>query len=87
MQRLLGITDTLNDPADAPGDDFEKAAAKKLRAGEQPAEAIVEKDGKRYLRIATGIPVVAEKCVMCHASFKGDKGNIGALSYTVPMVE
>jgi len=24
---------------------------------------------------------------MCHANFKGNKGNIGALAYTVPVVE
>jgi hypothetical protein len=43
--------------------------------------------GKRYLRVATGIPVVREKCVFCHANYKGNKGNVGALSYTVPVIE
>jgi enoyl-CoA hydratase/carnithine racemase len=33
------------------------------------------------------IPVVSENCVMCHANFKGNKGNVGALSYTVPLIE
>jgi hypothetical protein len=47
----------------------------------------MEKDGKRYLRAATSIPVVSENCVMCHTNFKGDKGNVGALSYTVPMIK
>jgi hypothetical protein len=85
--RLLGLTDEIGDPDDAPRDAFEQAAAKKLRAGETPQEEVVVKGGKRYLRVATGIPVVSEKCVMCHANFKGDKGNVGALSYTVPVIK
>jgi Protein of unknown function (DUF3365) len=85
--RLLGLTDVIGDPDDAPKDAFEKAAAKKLLAGQTPDEEVVEQGGKRYLRVATGIPVVSENCVMCHANFKGNKGNIGALSYTVPVIE
>ena len=85
--RLLGLLDAIGDPDDAPADAFEKAAAKKLIAGQTPDEEVVEKGGKRYLRVATGIPVVAEKCVMCHENFKGNKGNVGALSYTVPVIE
>jgi len=85
--RILGLTDVIGDPDDVPRDAFEQAAAKKLLAGETPQEEVVEKDGKRYLRVATGIPVVSENCVMCHANFKGNKGNIGALSYTVPVIE
>ncbi|MGH6848302.1 MAG: c-type heme family protein [Methylocella sp.] len=85
--RLLGLLDVLGDPDDAPKDAFEQAAAKKLIAGQAPDEEVVEKGGKRYLRVATGIPVVAEKCVMCHANFKGNNGNVGALSYTVPVIE
>ena len=85
--RILGLTDVIGDPDDVPRDAFEQAAAKKLLAGETPQEEVVEKDGKRYLRVATGVPVVSENCVMCHANFKGNKGNIGALAYTVPVIE
>jgi Protein of unknown function (DUF3365) len=85
--RLLGLLDVLGDPDDAPADAFEKTAAQKLIAGEAAPEEVVEKGGKRYLRVATGIPVVAEKCIMCHENFKGNKGNVGALSYTVPVIE
>jgi hypothetical protein len=85
--RLLGLLDVLGDPDDAPKDSFEQAAAKKLIAGQSADEEVVEKGGKRYLRVVTGIPVVAEKCVMCHENFKGNKGNVGALSYTVPVIE
>ncbi|CAN5855161.1 hypothetical protein BH20PSE1_BH20PSE1_19280 [soil metagenome] len=85
--RLLGLTDTLFNPENKPSDAFEQAAAKKLLAGEAGHEEVVEKGGKRYLRVATGIPVVMEKCIMCHTTWKGNKGNIGALSYTAPVVE
>jgi hypothetical protein len=85
--RILGLTDVIGDPDDAPKDAFEQAAAKKLLAGQTPDEEVVKEGGKRYLRVVTGIPVVSENCVMCHANFKGNKGNIGALSYTVPMIE
>ena len=85
--RILGLTDVIGDQDDVPRDAFEQAAAKKLLAGETPQEEVVEKDGKRYLRVATGIPVVSDNCLMCHANFKGNKGNIGALSYTVPVIE
>ena len=65
------------DPDDVPRDAFEQAAAKKLLAGETSQEEVVEKDRKRYLRVATGVPVVSENCVMCHANFKGTRGILG----------
>jgi Protein of unknown function (DUF3365) len=85
--RLLGLTDVIGDPDDVPRDAFEQTAAKKLLAGDASYEEIMEKDGKRYLRVATGVPVVSPNCVMCHTNFEGNKGNIGALSYTMPMLE
>jgi Protein of unknown function (DUF3365) len=85
--RLLGLTDVIGDEDDVPRDTFEQAAAKKLIAGDKWYEEVSEKDGKRYLRVATGIPVVSENCLMCHANFKGNKGNIGALSYTMPVIK
>ena len=85
--RVLGLTDAIKNPDNEPRDDFEQAAAKKLIAGQTPDEEVVEKGRKRYLRVATGIPVVGEKCVICHANYKGNKGNVGALSYTVPVSE
>jgi hypothetical protein len=85
--RILGLTDVIGDQDDVPRDAFERTAAAKLVAGDKWYEEVSEKDGKRYLRVATGIPVVSENCLMCHANFKGNKGNIGALSYTVPMIK
>ncbi len=85
--RLLGLTNELTNEENKPSDAFEQAAATNLLAGKAEYEEVVEKGGKRYLRVATGVPVVMEKCLMCHAAWKGNKGNIGALSYTVPVVE
>ena len=70
-----------------PKDDFEKAAVAALKSGKSGYEQIVEKDGKRYLRSATPIPVVHKKCVMCHDNYKLAKEGepIGALGYTIPI--
>lgn len=86
--RLLGFTDVLFNATDnLPKDAFEKKAKEHLLAGKSSHEAVVTKNGKRFLRVATSVPVVMEKCIMCHANFKGVEGPIGSLSYTVPMVE
>lgn len=86
--RLLGWVDPLFNPMEnAPQDDFEKQAKEKLLAGEATYEQVVEENGKRYLRVATAVPVVMEKCIMCHANFKDKQGAIGALAYKMPVLE
>ena len=62
-------------------------AVKSLKAGEANVEAIEVREGTRHLRVATPIPVVFEKCIMCHDNYADvPKGQaIGALSYTVPI--
>lgn len=85
--RLLDASGEPLEEKNSPKDDFEKAAVKQLKAGEPWHEEVIKKDGKRYLRAATPIPVVLEKCVMCHENYKDFKKNepIGALSYTIPI--
>jgi len=85
--RVVGLTGVLKNAENAPQDDFEKAAAKKLRGGDTVYEELVTRDAKRYLRVATAVPMVSEHCVMCHTNFEGDKGNVAELSYTVPVIE
>ena len=86
--RLLGFTDVLfRADENSPKDAFERTAKEKLMAGAPLHEEVVEKQGKRYLRVVTPVPVVMEKCVMCHANFKDNEGVMGALSYTVPVIE
>lgn len=85
--RLLDATGEPYDPENSPRDDFEKQAVEKLKQGDSFVEKVVHKDGKRYLRAATPIPLVMEKCVMCHSHYEDvPKGQpIGALGYTVPI--
>lgn len=83
--RLVDATDAPLRPKNAPADDFEKEAIKRLLEGKAGHEQIVEKDNKRYLRSATAIPVVLKKCIMCHPHYEDAKPGqaIGALSYTI----
>ena len=86
--RLVGLTDLLINPSiNQPKDAFEEEAKRKLTSGEATHEEVVTIDGKRYLRKATPVPVVLERCVMCHANFKGNDGVIGALVYSAPLIE
>ncbi len=86
------LLDAAGDPIDDENtaqDKFEKTALAKMKAGDSWYEKVVKRDGKRFLRVATPIPVVLEKCTMCHENYKDAKPGeaIGFLSYTVPMVE
>ncbi|MBT4865719.1 MAG: DUF3365 domain-containing protein, partial [Planctomycetaceae bacterium] len=68
-------------------DAFDKKAVKEIKAGKAFVEEVISKDGKPYLRAATSIPVVLDKCIMCHENYKtAKKGEaIGLLSYTIPI--
>lgn len=84
------LIDATGDPIEASNvavDDFEKSALKEILAGKASVEKVVEKDGKRYLRTATIVPVVMEKCKSCHPHYQDvPKGKaIGALTYRLPV--
>ena len=85
--RLIDATGEPYEEKNAPADEFEKSAIAQLKNGQTFVDAIIEKDGKPYLRAATPVPVVMEKCIMCHAHYKTvDKGQpIGAIGYIVPI--
>ena len=86
--RLLGFTDVLfNASENAPKDEFENNAKAALLSGAANYEEVVSKGGKDYLRMATAVPVVMEKCIMCHADFKDKQGAIGAISYTIELIQ
>lgn len=82
--RLLDGTGEPLNPDNKPQDDFERQAIKALLADKPGYEQIETRDGKEYLRSATPLPVVMEKCVMCHENYRGKK-IIGGLSYTLPL--
>ncbi len=80
-----GLGEPLNDE-NAPEDDFEKEALKALVSGKtQWFEKVETEDGKRTLRVATPVPVVFEKCIMCHDNYEGVPAGqaIGALTYKI----
>ncbi len=81
--RLLDATGQPIEEKNAPQDAFETEAVKQLLAGKPWHEEVVTRDGERYLRAATPLPVVLAKCTMCHEHYKQAKPNqpIGALSY------
>ena len=85
--RLLDATGEPMEEANSPRDDFERKAIAALKSGKTYYEQVVTKDGRRYLRAATPVPVVLKKCTMCHPHYKDYKNGkpIGALSYTLPV--
>lgn len=85
--RLIDATGEPENDENSPADDYEKEAIRALKAGKPAPEKIVEKNGKRFLRAATPVPVVLEKCVACHAHYKNAKKGeaIGAMVYIMPI--
>ena len=85
--RLLDATGDPIEPSNVATDDFEKKAIQDILGGKASVDQVVEKEGKRFLRTATMVPVVMEKCTSCHPHYKDvPKGKaIGALAYTVPI--
>ena len=85
--RLLDATGEPYDDDNVARDAFDWRAIKQLKAGETFVDKVEEKDGKRFLRAATPVPVVMKKCVMCHSHYADvPKGQtIGLLSYTMPI--
>ncbi|MEQ8790470.1 MAG: DUF3365 domain-containing protein [Pirellulaceae bacterium] len=84
--RLLDATGDPIEAKNSPQDDFEKQAIAKIKAGESWVEEVVEIDGQRHLRAATPIPVVLDKCILCHPHYEDFKKKgqaIGSLSYTL----
>jgi len=68
-------------------DAFEKRAVGRLLKGESWVEEMETRDGVRHLRVATPIPVVFEKCIMCHENYRDAPAGqpIGALTYLLPV--
>lgn len=84
--RLLDATGDPIEAKNSPRDAFEKKAIERIKAGDDWYEEVVEIDGQKHLRAATPIPVVLDKCIMCHAhyaDFKKKGQAIGSLSYTI----
>lgn len=87
--RLVDATGQPYSDLNLPKEGFEKKAIAQLLAGKPSYDEVITEDGKRYLLAATAIPVVMEKCIMCHENYRDvAKGKaIGAVSYKVPVQE
>ncbi|HVX11826.1 MAG TPA: DUF3365 domain-containing protein [Pirellulales bacterium] len=82
--RLVDATGHPTNDENAPRDGFEKAAVKKILAGEKYVDEIKTEKGKPYLLAATVVPVVNQKCILCHPTWK--VGEVaGALTYKLPI--
>ncbi|AMV30753.1 hypothetical protein VN12_01460 [Pirellula sp. SH-Sr6A] len=87
--RLIDGTGDPYNPDNEPKEGFEKRAMKKILDGAPQYEEVVSEEGKRFLLAATAIPVVMDKCVICHQVYAdAPKGKaIGALGYKIPLQE
>lgn len=85
--RLIDATGEPYEPTNTAQDAFEKEGLRRLKAGETSYDEIVMRDGKYQLRAITPVPVVMQKCVMCHAHYADAKQGepIGAIVYTIPL--
>lgn len=85
---LLDVTGEPYDDKNVANDTFEKQAVEKIKQGQAFVEAVEQTaEGKYVLRAMTPIPVVMQKCVMCHAHYANVPAGqaIGAISYSVPI--
>lgn len=87
--RLLDATGEPYNEENAAKTDFEKRAIRELLDGKPSVDQVVTKDGKRFLLAATAIPVVMDKCILCHENYRDVPSGraIGAIGYKVPIQE
>mgnify|MGYP003507413070 CR=1 FL=1 len=88
LTRIRNATRVYKESTDVPASRFKEEILRILaREGFIKGYERVDVDGKPYLRALTPVPVVMDKCVMCHAHYKNaEKGQaIGAVAYIVPI--
>jgi hypothetical protein len=85
--RLIDVSGEPYAAANVAKDDFEKDGVKQLKGGKDYFERVVQKGGKPYLRAMTAVPVVMERCILCHENYREAKKGaaVGAIAYTVPI--
>lgn len=87
--RLIDATGSPYNDENAAKAGFETTAVAELLKGKPSFDTVVTEDNKRFLYAATAVPVVMDKCVMCHDHYEdAPKGQaIGAISYRVPILD
>lgn len=87
--RLLDATGNPYEPANVAKAEFEKEGIKRLRAGAASFDQVgVNDKGQFEFRAVTPVPVVMQKCVLCHPHYEAAKKKgeiVGAISYVVPI--
>ena len=85
--RLVDATGEPYDSDNVAKSEFEKRAIKMLTAEKPYIDQVSEEQGKRYLDVVTQVPVVMEKCTLCHDNYKDVKPGVtvGAISYRIPI--
>jgi hypothetical protein len=83
--KLLDVSGEPYSDENVAKDDFEKESVRQLKSGHAYFDRVEKRDDGRYLRAATALPVVLQKCAMCHENYKQAKPGqaIGMLSYTL----
>lgn len=86
--RLLDVSGDPYEPENVAKSAFEKEGVKRIKAGAASYDEVLKKDGKFELHAITSVPVVMDKCIMCHAHYADAKKKnqaVGAISYIVPI--
>ena len=81
--KLVDASGTPQNEANLPQTDFEKRAAKAMRAGKPYYEEVAGADAGRKLFAATVVPAVAKKCATCHGVKEG--ALLGFIRYEIPV--
>jgi hypothetical protein len=82
--RLVDATGSPLNKENSPVSDFEKDAAKAIKAGQPYFERVIGEGSNRRLQAATVVPVVMKQCTQCHVNKKmGDV--LGFLRYDLPV--
>jgi hypothetical protein len=83
--RLIDVTGQPYDDENVAKDEFEREGVKRLKSGENYFDQVVTDNRGPRLRAITPVPVVLQKCVMCHEHYRDARSGepIGAISYSV----
>ena len=85
--QLLDVTGQPFAEKNVADSEFEKSAVAAIRDGKGYFEQVAQIDGKPHLQAATPIPVVSQKCIICHPHYADAKPGqaIGIISYVLPI--
>ncbi len=83
--RIIDASGQPYNEANVAKDDFDKEGIRQMKLGKAFYEQVERQDGKSYLRAMTPVPVVLQRCILCHENYKAAKKGeaIGALTYKI----